>query len=471
MKKTIKKPQKFYSNSASRTEDARPPKGRSGRRDPFAKHDRADKARYQDSGERKPSGEGRPQRTPHGTARRPFKVRDKAIGADEVRKPRFQAEGERFRSGEARPERTEHRSEKRPFKKREHSFDRDRSEKPRFTKSGEGRPFEGKRPEWPAFAKGKPPFKRRDRDDAQKPRAVEDQPRKERVRPDAAAHDAVNRSFKKHVNDDDRDFEVTGHTPKYEKRKKPEAPRVKDTREFTRVCGLSAVSALFAKAPERVERLFYEERLKGEVGAFCAELAKTHKPYRMVPPEEMAKVSGTAVHGGIMAVATEPTIHFFDAVQAKTWAASGESLLLLDGVGNPFNFGAIIRTAAFFGIKRVVFSDHPAQASISDASYRIAEGGMEFVELYRAKKIAPMLRVLSEAYEVVAAAPGKHDALPTLKKSGKPFAIVMGNEEEGLPQATLDACDKVIAIPGMGQVQSLNVSASTAIMLYAITQG
>ena len=246
--------------------------------------------------------------------------------------------------------------------------------------------------------------------------------------------------------------------------------QVRDKREFVRVAGLSAVTALFARAPQRVERLFYEERMKGEVGSFCAELAKSRKPYRMVPSEELAKVAGTQMHGGIVAVATEPQIHLFDAVQAKTWAASGKSILILDGIGNPHNFGAIIRTAAFFGISRIVFSDHPAQASVSDASYRVAEGGMEYVELYRAKKLAPMLKVLSEAYRVMAAVPGEHTPLPKLKKSSKPFALILGNEEEGLPPATLDACEEKVAIPGSGQVQSLNVAASAAILLYSIAQ-
>jgi tRNA G18 (ribose-2'-O)-methylase SpoU len=70
---------------------------------------------------------------------------------------------------------------------------------------------------------------------------------------------------------------------------------------------------------------------------------------------------------------------------------------------------------------------------------------------------------------VVAAAPGRYRELAELRGDNKPFALVLGNEEEGLPAATLAACDDVVAIPGRGRIQSLNVAASAAILLYVLS--
>jgi TrmH RNA methyltransferase len=78
---------------------------------------------------------------------------------------------------------------------------------------------------------------------------------------------------------------------------------------------------------------------------------------------------------------------------------------------------------------------------------------------------------LRGAYRVVGAAPGEHTPLSALRQAGKPVALILGNEEDGLLRATLNACDDIVAIPGAGRVQSLNVAATAAILIHALTQG
>jgi RNA methyltransferase, TrmH family len=250
------------------------------------------------------------------------------------------------------------------------------------------------------------------------------------------------------------------------KRTRP-APR-KDARTLARIAGLPAVAALFAVAPERVERLFFDARMKTAVGAFCAALAQARKPYRLVGADELERVAGTVLHGGVVAVAQPRPLPPLDLADAPGWARDGRMLLLLDGIGNPHNLGAIARSAAFFGLTRLVLSDHPEQAAPSDASYRVAEGGLEHVALYRAAGFAAMLRGLRASYRVLGTVLAKGQPLPTLRPAERPFAVVLGNEETGLPRATLAACDELVTIPGAGQVQSLNVSASAAILIYAL---
>ena len=111
---------------------------------------------------------------------------------------------------------------------------------------------------------------------------------------------------------------------------------------------------------------------------------------------------------------------------------------MLDGVGNPHNLGAIARTAAFFGVPRIVRSDYPAQAKPSDASYRVAEGGLGYVELYRCLRFAEMLRELRGSFRIVAAATDKGRSISALRRGKRPFASILGNEERGLPRAARD---------------------------------
>ena len=243
-----------------------------------------------------------------------------------------------------------------------------------------------------------------------------------------------------------------------------------ESKKLLRIAGLPAVSALFATTPERVERLYFDQRTQGSVRGFCAELARVRKPYRLVAADELERVAGSVMHGGVVALAEPRPMPDFDPAAAADWAHDGRPLLLLDGIGNPHNLGAIARTAAFFGLRRMVLSDHPSQAGPSDASYRVAEGGLEYLALYRAARFAQVLQRLRRHYRVVGTAAGGGQPIESLPRAGKPVALVLGNEELGLPRATLAACETIVTIPGSGAVQSLNVAASAAILLHALAR-
>ena len=238
--------------------------------------------------------------------------------------------------------------------------------------------------------------------------------------------------------------------------------------DLVRVAGLPSVSELFRSSPERVERLYFDAALKVDVQPWLAVLARRHKVYRQLPDEEMQRVAGTTMHGGIVALARPRPIRPLDVESAAGWAGAGAPLLLLDGVGNPQNIGAIARTAAFFGFERMVLSDHPGQAGLSDASYRVAKGGLDRLDIFSATRFADTLKRLGAHYHVVGTALGKGVGLDDLGQGSKPVALVLGNEEEGLSAATLGACHAVVCLRGRGSIQSLNVAATAAILIHAL---
>ncbi len=249
-----------------------------------------------------------------------------------------------------------------------------------------------------------------------------------------------------------------------------EGPETAATHDkLAKIAGFQAVAALFSRHPQRVMRLYYDEKMKNAVGDFCAQMARMRRPYRLVEDGELEKISGTVLHGGVVAAATPKTVQEFDLKSAMVWARRGEPLLILDGVGNPHNLGAIVRTMAYFGLKYLLISDHPAQAALSDAAHRVAEGGLEHVEVYRASACARVCRQLREYYRVVGTSLSpKAVELSHLGEDQRPLAIVLGNEEHGLPAETLAACEEQVVIPGSGLVQSLNVAATAAILIHAI---
>ena len=236
--------------------------------------------------------------------------------------------------------------------------------------------------------------------------------------------------------------------------------------EPDRIAGAAAVAALFDKRPEAVLRLFYVPARRREAGPWCKLLAAARKPYREVPPDELARVAGTPHHGGLVAVALPRPVAELGAPFPAA-LLSAPVLPVLDGVGNPHNLGAIARSAAFFGCAGLLLSGDPRQAGLSDAAYRTAEGGLEHLAVHRASNLAIALRAMAPRFTTVAAV-ATGGTPPEKLPRGKPFALVLGNEEEGLAPATLAACAHRVTLPGSGRVESLNVSVASAVLIHAL---
>lgn len=241
-------------------------------------------------------------------------------------------------------------------------------------------------------------------------------------------------------------------------------------RELLRVAGLSAVQALAERDPARLVRLFMDEKAAKKAESLCAKLAADHKPYRVIGQDELSKLAGTPMHGGVLALAKPKALLQFDAHEAKSWVGEGKPIAVLDGVGNPHNLGAIARTLAFFGIKRLLLSDSPGQALPSDAAYRIAEGGFEWLDVVQAPRFPLPLKRLKEAGFFVVGTALSEKSRPLTEVMGwakkRPIAFVLGNEEKGLGSHAMSECDALAVIPGAGSVQSLNVAATAAIMAF-----
>ncbi len=239
--------------------------------------------------------------------------------------------------------------------------------------------------------------------------------------------------------------------------------------DVDRIAGVAAVGALFAKRPEAALRLFYLPSRRQEAGPFCKRLAAARRPYREVPPDELSRIAGTPHHGGIVAIALPRPV---PELAAPFPAALLEArvLLVLDGIGNPHNLGALARSAAFFGCAGMLLSGDPRQAGLSDAAYRTSEGGLEHLALYRLAAPPVALRAMALRFTVVAAV-AKGGIAPSALPREKPYALVLGNEEGGLPPATLAACAHRVTLPGSGRVESLNVSVAGAVLMHALESG
>ncbi len=263
-----------------------------------------------------------------------------------------------------------------------------------------------------------------------------------------------------------------GEAPPVERAAAPEEPlrgsRSGPARDELKLCGLAAVRARFARDPDSIIRLFFDEATSRKVGIMSKVLAQAKKVYRCVPPVELEKIAGSVHHGGIVAVVQAAAVRTPTVENLRAWAARRETVLVLDRIGNAHNLGALARTAAFFGVPRIVIADEATAAKPSDAAHRVAEGGLEHVEVWQTKDLVALARDLAAAgYEVVGAA--TRGGPPEASRSAtKPIALVLGNEEHGIAPELAQACTRLVTIPGAGAVESLNVSVAGAVLLWEL---
>ena len=237
----------------------------------------------------------------------------------------------------------------------------------------------------------------------------------------------------------------------------------KKQEEFT-LYGWNACMSAFKKRPESLLRLFYS-RTRGsqlkEVKAWCAE---KKLPFRQLDQESLNKVaSGTHHEGVVMVVRPRPCDSVHRLIRANL--PKKGLVVALDGIDNPHNQGAILRSCAYFSAQGLVLPKSGTVTGITSSAARMAEGGWESVPVYRNTDLSSTLRDFRQkGWYILGADPDAKESLSSVKITF-PVVLVLGNEQEGLSDAVKRRCDSLINIPGKGEIQSLNVSVAGGIML------
>jgi TrmH RNA methyltransferase len=245
------------------------------------------------------------------------------------------------------------------------------------------------------------------------------------------------------------------------------------------VCGFRSVQAIAEYSPEKVNRLFLREDRLDTFRSLCHDLAERRRAYKLCADEELEKICKSKAHQGVVAMIHEPVIEPVTRNDIATWANEGCLLLLLHNVGNDNNLGAIVRSAAFFGVKHIILCNKRLEIGephLSTAAYRVAEGGMEHVKLYVVEDAVGFLKEAGKRFLTCATALRVRNRLSDLVKEiadaegggtghKRTLLVAFGNEEDGLPPDVIDACRRVIHITGAGLVESLNVSTAAGIVM------
>ena len=234
-------------------------------------------------------------------------------------------------------------------------------------------------------------------------------------------------------------------------------------RQELRYYGLNAVQAVFAQRPQAIRKVYLSEARIPQLQPLLAWCVKQRIGYRVVEESDLGKLAASSHHEGVVA-----DVLRVEAQSLPGWLrdlSAGPALALwLDGVGNPHNFGAILRSAAHFGVAAILQSQDSTLA-MSGAAARVAEGGAEQVPLVRMGERDDAIAQLRATGFTLAATVVRDGRDLFATPLPQRLVYVMGAEGEGMDRELAQACDHQVSIPGTGAVESLNVASATAVLL------
>jgi 23S rRNA (guanosine2251-2'-O)-methyltransferase len=193
-------------------------------------------------------------------------------------------------------------------------------------------------------------------------------------------------------------------------------------------------------------------------------------PVRYAPRVDLAHAVGAgANHQGVVATVAAAsyadTDELLDALSARVGSDEPPLAVVLDGVEDPRNLGAILRTAECAGVHGVFVPERRA-AGLTETAAKAAAGALEHISVARAPNLARLLEDLKERNIWTVGTTGDAQTSYTAWDWTQPVALFLGGEGAGLHRLVRERCDALVSIPVRGHIESLNVSVAAGVVLY-----
>ncbi|MEI6094852.1 MAG: 23S rRNA (guanosine(2251)-2'-O)-methyltransferase RlmB [Gammaproteobacteria bacterium] len=238
------------------------------------------------------------------------------------------------------------------------------------------------------------------------------------------------------------------------------------------IYGLHAVTALINNPQRDIKQIFFnQDRQDQRLLALLNEIKSKAIPAVALSAAKMASKFPDVVHQGIVAMVTPmPVFQEKDLPQLIKGSSKPPFILILDGVTDPHNLGACLRSADAAGVDCVIIPKDKS-ASITPVVSKVACGAAEAIPVIRVTNLVRTMETLKDLGVWLYGAANEAEQTTLYGLDGQaPIAIVLGAEGEGLRRLTREHCDGLFAIPMLGSVSSLNVSVATGIALYEIVR-
>ncbi|WP_103326768.1 23S rRNA (guanosine(2251)-2'-O)-methyltransferase RlmB [Bacteroidetes bacterium endosymbiont of Geopemphigus sp.] len=215
-----------------------------------------------------------------------------------------------------------------------------------------------------------------------------------------------------------------------------------------------------------LNKLFLQKGLRGANYQILHELIRKHRiPFQGVPLEKLNRLTQKN-HQGVFAFMSPVDFYRLEDLLPQIYEAGKTPLLLvLDGITDVRNFGAIVRTAECGGVDAVIIPAKGA-APVNDDAIKTSAGAIFKLPVCKENDLVRSLRFLKNSGVRLIAATEKAGAIFYKSELLGPLAIILGNEEEGISSSCLALADERLKLPVLGEITSLNVSVASGVLLY-----
>jgi 23S rRNA (guanosine2251-2'-O)-methyltransferase len=231
------------------------------------------------------------------------------------------------------------------------------------------------------------------------------------------------------------------------------------------VYGVNPVLEAIRSHPTRVRYVAVVRDQSSRLQKVMAEAKSAGVAVRMLPTSQVDKLAGRGVHNGVVAEVQEAAYADFDDAIARE---ETKFVLILDGITDPQNFGAILRVADGFAVDLVVIPEHES-VGLTPAAVKASAGASQWVAVAQVTNLSRTIEALQKNGYWVYAAAADGDRADAIDFTGK-VAIVMGSEGKGVRRNVLEHCDRTISIPMFGHVDSFNVASAAAVLCYEVVR-
>ncbi len=219
-----------------------------------------------------------------------------------------------------------------------------------------------------------------------------------------------------------------------------------------------------------IQRLLIAEQRKSdrEVMEIVRLAKQAGVEVRMASRDVLNREAPNTVHQGVVAsAAAREYAALEDILQIPSQRGQTPLFLVLDGVEDPRNLGAVLRTAEAAGVHGVIIPERRA-AGLTETVAKAAAGALEYVPVVKVVNIVNTIEDLKKAGVWIAAAEANGDLRYWDADFARPTALVLGGEDKGVRRLVREHCDYTLSLPLMGQISSLNVSVAAGVMLYEV---
>lgn len=224
------------------------------------------------------------------------------------------------------------------------------------------------------------------------------------------------------------------------------------------------------EAGKSIDKLLVKKEFSGELGRELLSVARNFGvPVQHVPVEKLNRITRRNHQGAVAMLAAVDYCRIDSVIPQLYDDGINPLVVVLDGITDVRNFGAIARTCECAGVNTIVIPERNSVGVTADA-VKTSAGALNYLPVCRESNLVKAVKYLKDSGCKVIGAAGETKTPYTATDYTGPVAIVLGSEDDGISPEIKKQCDELVAIPEFGEINSLNVSVAGGIMIYEVVR-